>query len=86
MGKTDRRYPPEFKEEAVRLVQSSNEKYPVSKIACDLGVSTETLRKKWVRTKPRSMPEIGRGLPARRKMSCVVFVERSKSCEKNERS
>ncbi len=47
MGKTDRRYPPEFKEEAVRLVQSSEEKYPVSKIARDLGVSTETLRK-WV--------------------------------------
>ena len=43
----DRRYPPEFKEEAVRLVQSSEEKYPVSKIARDLGVSTETLRK-WV--------------------------------------
>jgi transposase len=47
MGKTDRRYPPEFKEEAVRLVQSSEEKYPVSKIARDLGISTETLRK-WV--------------------------------------
>ena len=31
------------------------------------------------------MPEIGRDLPARRKRSCVVFVERSKSCEKNER-
>jgi transposase len=48
MGKTDRRYPPEFKEEAVRLVQSSEEKYPVSRIARDLGISTETLRKKWV--------------------------------------
>ena len=47
MGKTDRRYPPEFKEEAVRLVQSSDEKYPASKIARDLGISTETLRK-WV--------------------------------------
>jgi transposase len=48
MGKTGRIYSPEFKEEAVRLVHSCEEKYPVSKIARDLGVSTETLRKKWV--------------------------------------
>jgi transposase len=47
MGKTGRNYSPEFKEEAVRLVHSSEEKYPVAKIARDLGVSTETLRK-WV--------------------------------------
>jgi transposase len=47
MGKTDRRYPPEFKEEAVRLVHSSDEKHPIPKIARDLDVSTETLRK-WV--------------------------------------
>lgn len=47
MGKTGRLYPPEFKEEAVRLVKSSDEKYPVSKIARDLDVATETLRK-WV--------------------------------------
>ncbi len=47
MGKTGRLYSPEFKEEAVRLVHSSDEKYPVSKIARDLDVSTETLRK-WV--------------------------------------
>jgi transposase len=48
MGKTGRLYSPEFKQEAVRLVHSSDEKYPVSKIARDLDVSTETLRKKWV--------------------------------------
>ncbi len=48
MGKRGRLYSPEFKEEAVRLVHSSHEKYPVSKIARDLDVSTETLRKKWV--------------------------------------
>ena len=48
MGKKGRLYPPEFKEEAVRLVRSSDEKYPVSKIARDLDVSTETRRKKWV--------------------------------------
>ena len=47
MGKTGRLYWPEFKAEAVRLVHSSDEKYPVSKIARDLDVSTETLRK-WV--------------------------------------
>jgi transposase len=47
MSKRGRLYPPEFKEEAVRLVHSSNEKYPVSKIARDLDVSAETLRK-WV--------------------------------------
>ena len=47
MGKTGRLYSPEFKEEAVRLVHSSNERYPVAKIARDLDVSTETLRK-WV--------------------------------------
>jgi transposase len=47
MGKTGRLYSPEFKEEAVRLVHSSEEKYPVAKIARDLDVSAETLRK-WV--------------------------------------
>ncbi len=47
MGKRGRLYSPEFKQEAVRLVHSSHEKYPVSKIARDLDVSTETLRK-WV--------------------------------------
>ena len=47
MGKRGRLYSPEFKEEAVRLVCSSDERYPVAKIARDLGVSAETLRK-WV--------------------------------------
>lgn len=48
MGKRGRLYSPEFKEEAVRLVHSSEERYPVAKIARDLDVSAETLRKKWV--------------------------------------
>ena len=48
MGKKGRLYPPEFKEEVVRLVKSSDEKYPISKIARDLDVATETLRK-WVK-------------------------------------
>ncbi len=47
MGKTGRLYSPEFKQEAVRLVHSSDEKHPVPKVARDLDVSTETLRK-WV--------------------------------------
>ena len=47
MGKTGRFYSPEFKQEAVRLVYSSDEKHPVPKVARDLDVSTETLRK-WV--------------------------------------
>ena len=45
MGKTGRRYSPEFKQEALRLVETSDEKHPVPKIARDLGVCTETLRK-----------------------------------------
>ena len=47
MGKRGKLYSPEFKEEAIRLVQSCKEKYPVAKIARDLLVSAETLRK-WV--------------------------------------
>jgi transposase len=47
MGKRGRLYSPEFKEQAVRLVHSSHERYPVPKIARDLDVSTETLRR-WV--------------------------------------
>ena len=47
MGKTGRLYPPEFKEEAVRLVHASDDRWPVPKIARDLGVSPETLRN-WV--------------------------------------
>ena len=48
MGKRGKLYSPEFKEEAVRLVHSSDKKYPVAKLARDLDVSAETLRKKWV--------------------------------------
>ena|SRR5215208_291356 len=47
MGKRGKLYSPEFKEEAIRLVHSSEEKYPVAKLARDLDVSAETLRK-WV--------------------------------------
>jgi transposase len=48
MSKTGRLYSPEFKEEAVRLVHSSEERYPGAEIARDLDVSTETLRK-WMK-------------------------------------
>jgi transposase len=47
VGKTGRLYTPEFKEEAVRLVRASDERWPIPRIARDLGVSPETLRK-WV--------------------------------------
>ena len=43
MGKTGRLYSPEFKEEALRLVRSSEASYPVAKIARDLDFSAETL-------------------------------------------
>ncbi len=76
MGKTGRLYPPEFKEEAVRLVKSSDEKHPISKIALDLGVATETLREKWVNQAQRSMPETKRNSPPKRKRSCAAFVEK----------
>jgi len=45
MGKTRAPYPPEFREEAVRLVHSSGR--PTKEIAADLGVSEQTLRN-WV--------------------------------------
>ena len=48
MGKRGRLYSPEFKEQAIRLVHSCEENYPVAKIARDLDVSAETLRKRWI--------------------------------------
>jgi len=39
-------FPPEFREEAVRLVQESGK--PISAIARDLGISRETLHR-WIR-------------------------------------
>jgi transposase len=48
MGRPRRLYPPEFKQEAVHLVHSSDETRPIPKIARDLGVSPETLRN-WVK-------------------------------------
>jgi transposase len=48
MARSRPSYPPEFKEEAVRLVRSSSAQRSVSKIARDLGVSPGTLRS-WVK-------------------------------------
>ena len=48
MGRSRPSYPAEFKEEAVRLVRSSDAQWPVPKIARELGVAPETLRN-WVR-------------------------------------
>jgi transposase len=45
MGKTRQPYPPEFREEAVRLARSSER--PLPEVAADLGVSAQTLRN-WV--------------------------------------
>jgi transposase len=47
MARSRPSYPPEFRQEAVRLVRASDEERPIPKIARDLGVSPETLRK-WV--------------------------------------
>ena len=46
MPRTRPPYPPEFRQEAVRLVKSSNK--PQAQIARELGVAGETLRS-WVR-------------------------------------
>lgn len=46
MSKHARRYPPEFKEEAVRLAQRGEK--PVGQIAQDLGIAHETLRR-WIK-------------------------------------
>jgi transposase len=46
MPKAPPPYPPEFREEAVRLVRSSGKR--TAEIAADLGVSYETLRK-WLK-------------------------------------
>jgi transposase len=46
MPKTRPPYPPEFREEAVRLVLTSGKR--TSEIAADLGVSYESLRK-WIK-------------------------------------
>lgn len=48
MPKTKPPYPPEFKEEAVKMVLSSEEEWPVPKTAREIGVAPETLRSSWV--------------------------------------
>ncbi len=48
MPRTRPPYPPEFRREAIRLVQASDEDHPIPRIATELGVSIETLRN-WVK-------------------------------------
>lgn len=48
MPRTTLPYPPEFRREAIRLVQASEEEHPILRIAAELGVSVETLRN-WVK-------------------------------------
>lgn len=48
MPATNPPYPPEFRREAIRLVRSAPEERPISRIARELGISTETLRN-WVK-------------------------------------
>ncbi len=73
-GQESRLYSPEFKEAAIRLVQSCEEKYPVAKIARDLDVSPETMRK-WVN---QAKVEAGGrdGLTTEEKKSCAACVKR----------
>jgi hypothetical protein len=75
MGKTGRLYSPEFKEEAIRLVHSCEEKYPVAKIAPAIWMSPPR-RCVSGSIRPRSTPENVRDSPPRRKKSCAACVRR----------
>lgn len=48
MPRTRPPYPPEFRREAIRLVQASEEEHPIPRMAAELGVGVETLRN-WVK-------------------------------------
>ena len=47
MPRTNQAYPPEFRQEAIRLVRASDERHPITRIAREIGVSYGTLRS-WV--------------------------------------
>lgn len=63
-----RRYSPEYKQEAVRLVQQSD--IPVSEIARNLGINDNMLRK-WVKqaTEPGTRAFPGHGTPRDEKIA-----------------
>jgi hypothetical protein len=75
MGKRGKLYPPEFKEEAVRLVRSSDEKYPVAKSEPAIWASPPR-RCASGSIRPRSTPESGKVSPPRRKKSCTACAKR----------
>jgi transposase-like protein len=68
------RYPPEFKREAVRLVQSSPHR-SVAQIAGELGVSGNSLRR-WVISSLRLTREHGKDSQPRSGKSCVDSAKR----------
>ena len=74
MGNRGRLYSPGFKEEAIWLVHSCEEKYLVAKTTRDLDVSTEPLRK-WV-NHAQMPPESMMGSPPKRKRNCVASAKR----------
>jgi transposase len=59
-------YPPEFKEEAVRLMRSSGK--PLAQISRELDVSEQTLRN-WRKSSKRSTRERAKGSPPRSERS-----------------
>ena len=48
MPRTNQAYPPEFRQEAIRLVRASDKEHPIPRIAREIGVSDGTLRS-WVK-------------------------------------
>ena len=50
-------YPPEFKREAVELYRSSGKKKSIPKMAEELGISSESLRR-WIKQRSMKRPSI----------------------------
>jgi hypothetical protein len=74
VGKTGKLYPSEF----VQLVDAADERWPVPKIARDLGISPETFRKKRVNQAEINAGDRG-GLDHRRARRIAPPSSRSES-------